>query len=519
MRAVRFFLGDDIGQPVGEGLGLFPTHAARIVNARVPVNVRAPAAQGAWGYSRRMAPSSADLRRRVPAVESVLQREAVTALLRAHGRQPVMRELRVLLDELRQAASGAGTAFDERLEGLERELQGRLLRAGQPSLRPVLNATGVVVHTNLGRAPLSRAAAEQVAALARGYSNLEFDLGSGERGRRESHIEEPLGRLLSSEAALVVNNCAAAVMLAVNTLAEGREVLVSRGELVEIGGSFRIPDVLRKAGARLVEVGTTNRTRVADYRAALCPATALILKVHPSNFRILGFSESPGLEELADCARAAGLPLVEDLGSGYLGGLPALASEPTVSQSLAAGVDLVAFSGDKLLGGPQAGLLVGRRVLVEQLRGNPLYRALRVGKLTLAALAAVLAEHASGRALQQVTVAAFLALPAESVRARAEALARLLQRECPGVAAEVVPGASAVGGGAAPTLELPTWLITLALPECSAERLAARLRACVTPVVARIVDGRVALDLRTLPEHEQALLDASLLEALRACGA
>lgn len=464
-----------------------------------------------------MALHSQDLRRRVPAVESLLQREGLQALAELHGREALLRELRGLLDELRGAA-GDGLAFEAGLARLEAELGQRLARATAPSLRRVVNATGVVVHTNLGRAPLSAAAAESVAALARGYSNLEFDLESGGRGQRESHIEQRLFRLLRSEAALVVNNCAAAVLLAVNTLAEGREVLVSRGELVEIGGAFRIPDVLRKGGARLVEVGTTNRTRLSDYRAALSPQTALILKVHPSNFRILGFSESPSLAELSACAHAAGLPLVEDLGSGHLGGLPALASEPTVQQSLAAGVDLVAFSGDKLLGGPQAGLLVGRRALVDELRRNSLYRALRVDKLTLAALTAVLAEHESGRGASDVPVTAYLGLPAEAVRARAITLAALLQLSFPSLAAQVEPGTSAVGGGAAPTLELPTWLLCLSLPGCDAEQLAARLRGCATPVVARIVDGRVALDLRTVSEDEQALLEAGLLEALRACG-
>ena len=454
-----------------------------------------------------------DPRRLVPAVESLLQRDGVQALVGRHGRQPALRELRALLDELRALAAREPGQLTARVAGLETELGRRLAAADRPSLRRVVNATGVVVHTNLGRAPLPAAAAARVAEIAAGYCNLELDLESGGRGQRESHIEDRVQRLLGAESAVVVNNCSAAVMLTVNTLAERREVPVSRGELVEIGGSFRIPDVLRKGGARLVEVGTTNRTRLSDYRAALSPATAMILKVHPSNFRIVGFSEGPSLTELAGLAREAGLPLVEDLGSGYLGGLPALASEPALRESLAAGVDLVAVSGDKLLGGPQAGLLVGRADLCSALRRNPLYRALRVDKLTLAALAAVLAEHEAGRAEQGVPVVRMLALPAAAVAARATALRQRLQQQCPRLDSALVEGASAVGGGAAPTLEVPTVLLSVALPGWSAEQLAARLRRASTPVVGRIVEDRLALDLRTVGADEEPLLLAALAEA------
>ena len=435
------------------------------------------------------------------------------ALAARHGRGPLLRELRGLLDELRSLGGREPAALEARLPGLERELAGRLEAAARPSLRRVLNATGVVVHTNLGRAPLPAAAAARLAEVASGYSNLELDLQTGGRGQREDHVEGRVQRLLGAEGAVVVNNCAAAVMLAVDTLAAGREVLVSRGELVEIGGSFRVPDVLRKGGARLVEVGTTNRTRLSDYRAALSPAAAMILKVHPSNFRIVGFSESPSLPELAGLAREAGLPLVEDLGSGYLGGLPALQGELSLRDSLAAGVDLAAVSGDKLLGGPQAGLLVGRAALCAALRRNPLYRALRVDKLTLAALAAVLAEHESGRAAQSVPVARMLSLSATDVEARAAALRQRLAAGGSALETALHPGSSAVGGGAAPTLELPTVLLFVARPGWSAERLAARLRAAATPVVGRVVDGRLALDLRTVAEDEEPLLLAALREA------
>jgi len=310
------------------------------------------------------------------------------------------------------------------------------------------------------------------------------------------------------EATAVVNNCAAAVLLAVNTLAEGREVLVSRGELVEIGGSFRIPDVVRKSGARLREVGTTNRTRIADFRGALSPDTALILKVHPSNFRIVGFVEEPRLEELAELAKAAGIPLVEDQGSGLLQPLPGPASgEPDVRGCLLA--DVVTFSGDKLLGGPQAGLLAGRRRYIEAMRRNPLYRALRVDKMTLAALDVVLADHEAGRAEERVPVVRMLSLPAAEIEARAREFARRLAASDPALTIAVEPGESAVGGGAAPTVGLPTAVVTIRHPSWSPDVLAAALRTGTPPVVARVSDGRLVLDLRTVePGDEDQLLGA-----------
>jgi L-seryl-tRNA(Ser) seleniumtransferase len=384
-------------------------------------------------------------------------------------------------------------------------------------LVPVINATGVVVHTNLGRAPLSRHAAARVAEIAASYSNLELDLARGGRGDREVHAESRLRDLLGVEATAVVNNCAAAVLLAVNTLAEGRDVLVSRGELVEIGGSFRIPDVLAKTGARLVEVGTTNRTRVADFQSALTPRTALILKVHPSNFRIVGFTEEPTLQELSELAASAGIPLVEDQGSGLLARLagPA-AGEPDVPSCLLA--DVVVFSGDKLLGGPQAGLVAGKRRYVEAMRRNPLYRALRVDKMTLAALDAVLADHEAGRAAERVPVVRMLALAAGEIEPRARALAAALAAEGPGFTAAVEPGESAVGGGAAPTIGLPTTLVALTHREKSVDALSAALRAGDPPVLARIADGRLVLDLRTVPPEDDGRLREALARAARPLG-
>ncbi len=456
-----------------------------------------------------------DLRRLLPSVDHVLQDEHARPLLELHGRPRVLRELRLLLEEARShAARGDRADVEAAVGSLLPELEARLVRSRAPSLRRVVNATGVVVHTNLGRAPLSRAAALRVAEVAASYSNLELDLGSGERGDREVHAEERLRALLGVAAAAVVNNCAAAVLLAVNTLAEGKEVVVSRGELVEIGGSFRIPDVLKKGGARLREVGTTNRTRLADYEAALGPETGMILRVHPSNFRIVGFTEAPAMGELSGLARKAGLPLVVDQGSGLLGleeGL--LPTEETALAVLAAGADVLAMSGDKLLGGPQAGLLVGHREPVAAMRKNPLYRALRVDKMTLAALDAVLLEHEAGRARETVPVLAMLSLAPERLRERALAFARFLEREGLGFAAEVIDGSSAVGGGAAPTLEVPTSLVAITHAALRPAELCARLRAADPPVLARVLDDRLLLDLRTVAEEEEGILRRALVHA------
>jgi L-seryl-tRNA(Ser) seleniumtransferase len=361
-----------------------------------------------------------------------------------------------------------------------------LARGRRPSLRRVLNATGVLVHTNLGRAPLSEAALERVAEVGGGYSNLEYDVESGERGSRQEHLATLLEQLTGAEAALTVNNNAAAVLLALAALAEGREVVVSRGELIEIGDGFRIPDVLARSGARLVEVGTTNRTRAADYEGAIGPDTALLLRVHQSNFRVVGFTERPALEELSSVARSAGLPLVDDLGSGALA---PLGDEPTPAESLRAGADLVCFSGDKLLGGPQAGIVVGRAELVERLRRHPLQRALRADKLTLAALEGTLRQALDPATRGEIPVLRMLHEPLEQVRGRAERLAALVGGE----AEETV---ARVGGGALPLAELPS-------AACAVEEsLAEPLRLGEPPVVGVVRDGRLLLDCRTLTDVE-----------------
>jgi L-seryl-tRNA(Ser) seleniumtransferase len=372
---------------------------------------------------------------------------------------------------------------------LPARLRDELTAVRAPSLRRVLNATGVVVHTNLGRAPLADEALAQVVAAARGYSNLELDLREGVRGSRQDHVAPLLRRLAGAEAALVVNNNAAAMLLALAALAEDREVIVSRGELIEIGDGFRIPDVLARSGAQLVEVGTTNRTRASDYERAVGPETALLLRVHQSNFRVVGFTEQPRLGELAAVARRHGLPLLDDLGSGRLapGGSFPTESEPSVLESLAAGADLVCFSGDKLLGGPQAGIVAGRADLVERLRVHPLHRAVRADKLTLAALEGTLRLHLD--APERIPVLRMLREPAATVRARAGRLAALAG----GTVEETV---GRVGGGALPLTELPSFACAVE------ESLAAPLRLHEPPVVGIVRDGKLLLDCRTLDDSD-----------------
>jgi L-seryl-tRNA(Ser) seleniumtransferase len=383
------------------------------------------------------------------------------------------------------------------------------LRRSLHSLERVINATGVIVHTNLGRAPLSRGAAERVAALGTGYANLEYDLARGERGRRDVHAERLICRLTGAEAAVVVNNNAAATLLVLAALAGGREVLISRGELVEIGGGFRVPDVMAQSGAILREVGTTNRTRAADYAAAISERTALILRVHPSNFRIEGFTERPGLEELTALGRSFGLVVAEDLGSGYLGvpaGIDALRDEPVVRTSLEAGAGVVMFSGDKLLGGPQAGIIAGTAAALTPVRRHPLMRALRVDKMTYAALEGTLEAYASGRADTDVPVARMIAMTVEDIDRRARDLAAALPRS---LKPAVVDGSSTIGGGSAPGSSLPTRLVAFTHPTKSNDDAAASLRAQEPPVIARIENDRVVLDLRTVaPEDDQRLAAA-----------
>ncbi len=448
----------------------------------------------------------------IPSIEQMRQRDAVRALEAGHGHALVVEALREAADELRAAVAAGGAApatTDEAAAAIEASTGARLAARVRPSLGRAINATGVIIHTNLGRAPLAAPAARRVAELAAGYTNLEYDLEAGRRGARDVHAERLLCRLTGAEAAVVANNNAAATLLVLAALAAGREVIISRGELVEIGGGFRVPDVMAQSGALLREVGTTNRTRVADYAAAISDRTALILRVHPSNFRIEGFTERPPLDELVALGRRFGVPVAEDLGSGWLGG-PAgaaggpLAGEPSVGASVDAGVDVASFSGDKLVGGPQAGIIVGRRDAVARIRTHPLMRAMRVDKMTYAALEATLQEHLSGRAVETIPVVRMIALTPAQIEPRARALADRLARA--GLRAAIVAGVSTIGGGSAPGSALPTRLVAIGLGGDSAGTLEAKLRRLDPPVIARIEDDRLVLDLRTVaPEEDEAL--------------
>ena len=443
-----------------------------------------------------------DALRALPSVHQLLEEEPATTLIAAHGR-PLVRFAvqRVLEDERRQASTD--TSHD-RWARVEATIQG--LR--RPRLRPVINATGVILHTNLGRAPLAAAAAEATARIAGRYSTLEFDPQTGRRGRRHDLVADTLRYLTGAQSAAVVNNCAAAVLLMLTALARGKEVIVARGELVEIGGGFRMPEVMRLSGARMVEVGTTNRTRIEDYASAITPKTAAIMKVHASNFQVVGFTESVDLKPLATITRQHQLLLLHDLGSGALLDTTAvgLAAEPRIQDSLLSGVDLLASSADKLLGGPQAGLLLGRSDLVERVMKHPLARAVRVDKLTTAALAATLDLYLT-QSLAEVPIWGMLRASTESLRSRAQAWLRRLAEL--GVVAEVTAAESTVGGGSLPGERLPTFVLAITPLRGGATELLRRLREHEPPVIGRIADERVLLDPRTvLPDEDDVVVDA-----------
>lgn len=463
--------------------------------------------------------------RSLPSVDRLLQEPPIRDLVATYSRQAVVEAIRQTLALVRQQA-----VHGQPLPSMENLISAVVRTAHslwQPTLRPVINATGVIIHTNLGRAPLSRAALSAMEAVAKGYSNLEFDLPSGERGSRHTHIEGLLARLVGAEAAMVVNNNASAMLLALSSLAKGKEVIVSRGQAVEIGGGFRIPDVLRQSGCKLVEVGTTNRTRLSDYEAAITPKTAALLHVHTSNFRIIGFTESVSVADLAALGRERGLPVLDDLGSGALldTACYGLAHEPMVQESMAAGVSLACFSGDKLLGGPQAGLIVGRKDLIEKLKRHPLARAVRVDKCTIAALQATLLHYLRGEAEREIPVWRMIAMPLAYIEERATKWAATLQEW--GIQAKLLEGQSTVGGGSLPGETLPTRLV--AIPGMDADRkgsatsigsgpkageLARRLRSAEPPVVARVERGYLLLDPRTVAPEEDATLLATVRQAL-----
>jgi len=479
-----------------------------------------------------VAPS--ELFRKLPSVDDVIRAPAVCALAASYGHDSVVDAARVVLTRLRQEIT-SGLLDDDALalalSGLTGAVENQVCQALAYSLRPVINATGVILHTNLGRAPLGDAAIEHIRETAASYSNLEFELASGTRGKRDVHVDRLFQRLLHQEvkaaelcsaerarvpvptqanpapadSTIVVNNNAAAVLLALNTVAEGGEVIVSRGELVEIGGSFRIPDVMAKSGAILREVGTTNRTRTADYERAITERTRLLLRVHRSNFEITGFTEQASTAELVALARKRGIPLMEDLGSGALFDLRSIgiSGEPGVLDSMSSGVDIVTYSGDKLLGGPQAGLISGRADLIARMRSNSLFRALRVDKLIYAALEATLLAYGR-RDHDAVPTLRMMRLSKEAIGERAQALAARVA--APKLKVEIADGESILGGGAAPSSVLPTRLLAITCEDLSADELATRLRGSEPPIIARVEDGRVLLDLRTVfPEQDSAV--------------
>jgi L-seryl-tRNA(Ser) seleniumtransferase len=444
--------------------------------------------------------------RRLPSVDALLRGEGGAALVGRYGRALTTEMLRGALEAARErlrAGDGAMIMPDAILDATAAALHAEV----RGTLTPVINATGVIIHTNLGRAPLSADAIAAVAGVGGGYSTLEFDLATGGRGSRLLHPERLLTALTRAEAALVVNNCAAALVLLLAALAREREVVLSRGQSVEIGGGFRIPDIMAESGARLVEVGTTNRTHADDYARAITPNSALLMRVHSSNFKQIGFVEETPLEEIACIAHAHGLLAVDDLGSGALIDTASygLAHEPTPMESLAAGFDLVVFSGDKLLGGPQAGILVGRKAIIDRLKKHPLARAVRADKMTLAALVATLLHYRKGEAVARIPVLRMIARPLDDLCAQAAAWADAL-------GGEVIAGTSTVGGGSLPGETLGTAL--LALRPTSADSFAANLRALDPPIIARIMDGQVLFDPRTVLEGQEAALVRGVKEVL-----
>jgi len=462
----------------------------------------------------------AALLRRVPSVDELLLRPGLAALFREVERSFVVETTRAVLEELRREITFGATHNDEvlNLVTIERRIVSAVNKEFAPSLRPVINASGVILHTNLGRAPLSAQVVEEFRRTATQYSNLEYDLAAGARGKRDVHTARLIERLTGAESAIVVNNCAAAVLLTLAALARGGEVIVSRGELIEIGDGFRIPEIMEQSGALLREVGTTNRTRLADYENGINEKTRLLLRVHPSNFTVTGFTEKPEVADLIALGARAGLPVVEDLGSGCLVDLSASGiTEPTARESVAAGFSLVLFSADKLLGGPQAGIIAGKKELVAKVRRHPLFRALRVDKLTIAALEVTLRAYLRG-AWNDIPAQRMIRLPLEEIAARTKKFYDALQPQAAASNAgiEIADGTSLVGGGSTPAQSLPTQVLCVKSARHSAAQLEAHLRQAPAgiAVIARIEDDRLLLDLRTVfPEQEPALLQ-SLLSVL-----
>ncbi len=452
-----------------------------------------------------------ELLRQLPSVENLLQTVDATRLVAVYGRPATLEAIRGALAQAREAI-GAGKQSGATIAELLAAAEAQLSAVTAPTLRPVINATGVIIHTNLGRSVLSAAAERAIAQAARSYDTLEYDLETGKRGSRSTHVQELLARVTGAEAATVVNNNAAAVLLTLTAMAHGREVIISRGQLVEIGGGFRIPAVMEQSGAELVEVGTTNRTHLRDYEAAITERTAAIMVAHHSNFRIIGFTTEPELVELSAMAHERGLLLLHDLGSGTLLETAdyGLEHEPTVGESLAAGVDVTCFSGDKLLGGPQAGIIIGRKELVKRIQRHPLARAVRPDKLCLAGLSATLLHYLKDEAIHEIPTWRMIATSPDDLKRIARRWARRLTRS--GIRARTMPSESTIGGGSLPGATLPTWLVVI--PHASPNALAAQLRAAETPIIGRIENDQFLLDPRTvLPEQEELLLQSVLQHA------
>ena len=469
---------------------------------------------------RTLSPDQADLLRRIPSVDELLAQPRLASLAKRVDRNLLVEVTRAALTDLRTKITAESSVALAALDpaSLQENISELVERILSRSLQPVINATGVILHTNLGRAPLTAAAVEEFRLAATQYSNLEYDLQAGARGKRDVHTAQLLERLTGAEAAVVVNNCAAAVLLVLAALAKGGEAIVSRGELIEIGDGFRIPEIMAESGAALREVGTTNRTRLADYENAINENTRLLLRVHPSNFTITGFAEKPALEELVALSRRSGLPLVEDLGSGCLVDLSeAGITEPVVRHSIESGVSLVMFSGDKLLGGPQAGIIAGKKELVSRVRRHPLFRALRVDKLTIAALEATLGAYLRG-AIDEIPALRMIRLSAHELKRRAENFLRELTPELPlgEVELEIADGASLAGGGSTPAQSLPSKIIRIASARYSAAQLEQRLRRAPAgvSVIARVEDDRLVLDLRTVFSEQEPLLLRTLAAVL-----
>jgi L-seryl-tRNA(Ser) seleniumtransferase len=455
--------------------------------------------------------------RHLPAVTAILEDSTLAAVEAIHGREAIVVAVRLELEALRERLKGGETLDGELAPAVvAARVANRVTAAAAPTLRPVINATGIVLHTNLGRSPLAPVAAKAAHDAARGYLNLELDLGTGKRSSRQNPIRDAIVPLLGCESATAVNNCAAATVIVLRALATGKEVIVSRGQLVEIGGSFRIPEIMGVSGAILREVGTTNITRIDDYERAITPNTGLLLRVHHSNYRVSGFTKSASLEELVALGRKHNIPVIDDVGSGALidfarFGLP---GDPVVGESLATGADLVLFSGDKLLGGPQAGLIVGKKELVQRIEKDPLMRAFRLDKMTLAALEATLRLYGNpDRALNEIPTLRMLGMPQEVIRRRAEAIAVQL-RDIPGVTVEVRDDSAFVGGGSLPDLPLPTAVLGVTVEGVSDAVVAARLRAGTPAVLARVQDGKVLFDLRTVFEEQETELAGAFRRAV-----